>query len=55
MQIIPQEFLDKIQAEKKLHKSVLDIDSKVEDILTSQPPLFFSEYTDHGINHLSTP
>ncbi|MHB8208669.1 HD domain-containing protein [Mucilaginibacter sp.] len=51
MEIIPQVFLDKINSDKHLTKAVLDIDSKIEEIIKTQSPVFFPQYTDHGISH----
>ena len=51
MQITPARFLDILYADKTLTKSILDIEDKIERIISNQPPVFFGQYTDHGINH----
>lgn len=51
MQITPDSFLNILKADKTLTKSILDIEDKIEKIISTQPPIFFGQYTDHGINH----
>ena len=51
MQITPDQFLNILKADKTLTKSILDIEDKIERIISNQPPIFFGQYTDHGINH----
>jgi molecular chaperone HtpG len=51
MQITPDQFLNILKADKTFAKSILDIEDKIERIITNQPPIFFGQYTDHGINH----
>jgi molecular chaperone HtpG len=51
MQITPDQFLNILKADKILSKSILDIEDKIERIISNQPPIFFGQYTDHGINH----
>lgn len=51
MQITPDQFLTILKADKAFTKSILDIEDKIEQIISNQPPIFFGQYTDHGINH----
>ena len=51
MQITPARFLDIIYADKTFTRSILDIEDKIEQIISKQPPVFFGQYTDHGISH----
>lgn len=50
MQMIPDQFLDKLKGDNT-HHSILEIEKKIQKIIGSQPPIFFPQYTDHGINH----
>src|SRR5436309_3083262 len=53
MNIIPQTLLEKLKQNKDFHIGALDIESKLEKIVSGQPPIFFPQYTDHGINHFA--
>ena len=51
MQIIPERIQQIIQSDKSLNLAISDIEYKIENIVKDQPPIFFQQYTDHGINH----
>ena len=51
MDIIPIKFLDIIKTDKTLNNAISDIDNKIEKIINNYSPVFFPEYTNHGLEH----
>lgn len=52
MSIIPEIFLEKLKQNTEFQKFAIEIELNSSKVIANQP-IFFPEYTDHGIGHFS--